>query len=82
MPARLATRYPINTLVEITFGDDSWLTARVVDHAFPGVWVEAHDGHLWFVIHPSRIRQAGDMPSAAEHDQPNNADVEPDDTLG
>ena len=70
MTKRLSEAYTPGDLVEITFGEEQWLPAQVVQHAPPGVWVRTQDGRFWFVTNTRRIRharQAGVMrPEIAE----------------
>lgn len=63
MSKRLVDAYAIGADVEITFGDDAWLRARVVNHESPGMWVLDVNGRFWFVTNTRRVRkdQATDL---------------------
>lgn len=56
MVKRLVEMYAVGADVEITFGDDVWLRARVIKHEPPGVWVVDVNGRFWFVTNTRRIR--------------------------
>jgi hypothetical protein len=66
MAVRLVELYPMDTPVEITFGGDDWLSAIIIAHAHPGVWVQTTDGLHWFVTHRDRIRRMVDPPEQTE----------------
>ncbi len=57
MVKRLVEMYAVGADVEITFGDDVWLQARVIRHEPPGVWVLDGNSRFWFVTNTRRIRK-------------------------
>lgn len=62
MTIRLVERFRVGDPAEVLFrGEDAetWIEARVVAHAHPGVWVEVPGGSRWFVTNGSRIRERG-----------------------
>lgn len=70
MTVRLVERFRVGDAAEVLFrGKDAetWVEARVVAHAHPGVWVEVLGGSRWFVTNGSRIRErrAGTRPDPA-----------------
>ncbi len=56
MAKRLIEVYAVGADVEITFGEDLWLQARVAKHEPPGLWVLDANGRFWFVTNTRRIR--------------------------
>ncbi|MBE2223215.1 MAG: hypothetical protein IAF02_16855 [Anaerolineae bacterium] len=56
MAQRLVEQYQINDVVEIELREDVWVTAVVVKHQHPGIWVQTSTGHQWFITNTRRIR--------------------------
>jgi len=57
MAQRLVDLYAVGDVVEMTFGDGTWLRAQVRQLQHPGLWVETADGRLWFVTNTRHIRK-------------------------
>lgn len=56
MAKRLVEQYQVNDVVEIKLRADAWVTAVVVKHQHPGIWVQTITGHHWFITNTGRIR--------------------------
>lgn len=54
--SRLVDLYAVGSQVQMSFDGQSWQTAVVVRHQFPGVWVQTTDGRFWFVTNTRHIR--------------------------
>jgi hypothetical protein len=56
MAKRLSELYRREDLVEVKFGEEFWVPARVIGFQHPGVWVSTDGGMPWFVTNGRRIR--------------------------
>ena len=56
MVKRLVDQYAVNDVVEIKMGDEVWVTAVVIKHQHPGIWVQTIHGRQWFVTNTTHIR--------------------------
>lgn len=56
MAKRLVEQYKINEVVEINMRDGVWITAVVIRHQHPGIWVQTVHRSQWFVTNTTRIR--------------------------
>ena len=56
MAKRIVEQYQINEVVEINMRDGVWITAVVIRHQHPGIWIQTVHGGQWFVTNTTRIR--------------------------
>lgn len=56
MAKRLVERYKLNEVVEIKMRDGVWITAVIIKHQHPGIWVQTIHGEQWFVTNTTHIR--------------------------
>jgi hypothetical protein len=56
MVKRLEVQYQVDDVVEIKRRDGVWVTAVVIKHQHPGIWVQTIHGEQWFVTNTSHIR--------------------------
>jgi hypothetical protein len=56
MAKRLVEQYDINNVVEIKMRDGVWVTAVIIKHQHPGIWVQTIYGGQWFITNTTHIR--------------------------
>ena len=56
MVKRLEEQYQADDVVEIKRRDGVWITAVVIKHQHPGIWVQTVRGEHWFVTNTGHIR--------------------------